>query len=327
MYKLPLLALLLLVTNNSYANKSIKVRAEAAKKMQFYQEITLPAECFSSEGKNYYAYSDGIVEILPENKKNTFKKGELILAIDKSITESKKSSAEADFKYASLNLERDATLLKKNIISQTDFEKTKIAYYTAKQNLAEASKLFDRNIIYAPYDCNISSSNLLEGEMIKNGDFLLSVTKNNDKIIRFQIPQNYKIKDNSIKAEVINNKDTYAIENLSISKVLSPETKNYQAKGYLLKENNLEHNSFVTVNLKYNFHNSLGIPEKAVIKSDGVSKIYVVENGKAKLTTIETGDRNSDVIEVISSEITDSSIIITEGTQKLKDQDEIEIIK
>lgn len=328
MYKLHLLALLLLFSNISYAkNKGIIVKAEQAQKLQFFQEITLPAECLNVEGKNYFAYSDGIVEIIPENNKRVFKKGELILAIDKAIIESQKSQTEADYKYASYNLERDSTLLKKNIISQSDFEKTKIAYYTTQKNLAEATKLFERNIIYAPYDCNISSTNLVKGEVVKNGDFLLSVTKNNDKIIRFQIPQNYKINENSIKAEVTNNNNLYKLENISISQYLAPNSRNYDGKGYILGENNLEHNSFVTVNIKYNFHPSIGIPEKAVIKSDGESKIYIASEDKAKLCSIKTGNRTNNMIEVTSDNITENSIVITEGIQKLSDGTEIEIIK
>ncbi len=308
------------------ASNSILVKTASPVKKEFYKEITIPAECVNIDSKDYFAITDGIVDFVPESTKKDFKKGEIILSIDKSISESQKAHAEADFKQASLTLKRDKSLFQKNIISSTQLEKAEISYHIAKSKLAEAKKLYEHKNIVAPFDGEISAIRYNKGEHVKAGEFLFNITsKNSTKLLRFSIPKIYKINEKEVTGHVTNDGENYKLEQISISKSLSKDFSTYNATSIVKNDNNLEHNSYIAVKLQYDNHKAIGIPEASVIKSDGKNKIFILEGDKAKLIEVTLGDRNGSLIEVISNNISEEIKIITEGIQKISDGQLVEI--
>ena len=326
MYNILFFIIIILFTQPAVANDVVFVKTSIPIKKEFYKEITIIAECVNIDSKDYFATTDGIVDSVPERAKKDFKKGEVILSIDKSISASQKALAEADFKQATLTFKNFTSLFQKNIISRTQLEKAEIAYHLAKSKLEEAKKLYEHKIIHAPFDGEISAIQYNKGERVKTEEFLFSITSNNPKkLLRFSIPKIYKINEKDVSGYVTNGGKNYKLEEISISKSLSKDFSNYSATSIVKNDNNLEHNSYIAVKLQYDTHEAISIPEASVIKSDGKNKVFILEGDKAKLIEVTLGDRNEGLIEVTSNNLSREIQIITEGIQKIADGQLVEV--
>lgn len=314
---------------NKENNNGVAVKIQKPKPKTLFKTLSLPAECYNKSGKNYFALSDGFIDNVPGSKVE-FKKGGLILSYDYEIAKSNLENAESDYISAKSSFNRDKNLLNRKVISKEQYENSKVRYLASKSRFKEAEKLAAHKIIYAPFDCKISSAKFQIGEKIKAGDFLLTIYKGDDKFIKFVIPQSYNIDPKSSEVFAIDNDVRYKLSNIDISKHLSEDKLGFYTSAELNDvKNNLIHNSIIQVQINYNMHEGLTVPESSIISNSKGANLFIVDENSnvVKKLNIELGDRSNDnEIEIISSKIDKNSIIVTEGIQKLSDGAKVKII-
>jgi hypothetical protein len=70
---------------------------------------------------------------------------------------------------------------------------------------------------------------------------------------------------------------------------------------------------------------ALTVPREAIVGSMREPKIYVVENGVARLKNITIGAENGTSVEVISG-VSSSDTIVTTGQNNLRDGQEVKVV-
>ncbi len=323
-----LLFLLFALCSEAYSNPNVtKVKVMTPVQKVFTKKLTLPAECKALNSKDFVAQSSGIVEYIADHKKS-FSKGELILAIDKSLSESLGDKASSEFKAATLSFQRDKQLFSKKIISDEKLEHSKVEYFSAKTRFEETMKQLDSKLIYAPFNGEVSVIKYKLGDKVNQGDFLLNIVSGSEKFINFSIPASYRVSAQNSTIQAISNGNVYNGNKLNISSNLSEDKNGFPASFIVDSENKLEHNSFISVLLRYDAHNSIGIPESCIFINDGKHYIYVIDNNlKANKLEVKTGDRDDNYIEILSDQINEHTKIVSEGIQKLQDGQKVEIIE
>ncbi|MDX2049974.1 MAG: efflux RND transporter periplasmic adaptor subunit [Rickettsiaceae bacterium] len=297
----------------------VEVRAKHPKLMEFYKVLYTIGHCSATTSKDYFAESDGIVSYAADSK-HMFKKGELILAIDKDLSESQKKLAESDFRFAELNFDRDQKLFEKNVIAEEKFEQTKIRYYDSKAKLASTLKAIEGKMIYAPFDGIISAIKLKKGDNVKKDDFLVNIVNGDKKLIKFNVAEGYNLQNTNLHGIISVGSDTYNLENIRISSNLSADGSSYNAIAEINAPNQLIHNSIVNITIKYDIHNNLGIDQSAIFMINGKNMVYLVDYASsAKAVEINVGATLGDQVEISSPNILDSTLIVTEGIQKISD--------
>lgn len=326
MKKLYTLIVILLYGFCSYSYP-IKVKTSQVIIKDFSKEIVVPAECKSYYSRDYIASASGIIDFIEENK-SYFKKGDLIIAIDKELSQSTKDEAYSNYKSNQISYERDKTLYSKKIISEEKLEQSKLQFFSAKAKLEIAKKDFENKIIYAPFDGEVSIAKFKVGDGVSSGDFLFNITSGDKKFISFTIPEKYKINQNDFKAMVSYDGKDYDVTSVKISKTISNDKMGYIGTGLIEKDNELEHNSYVSLKIRYSKHSALAIPEGALVIKDGKNSIYILgKDNKVKLVPLELGDRNDGFIEIRSKNIDLDQKFVTEGIQKLSDGQEVKVIE
>lgn len=329
---------LLVLNNLAYASSNkVKVKAASSQDRIFFKEFTVPGECKILMSKDYVADSSGVVDFVLRTKDDV-KKGALVLAIDKKLSEAHTNQSYLEYESARSSYERDKTLLDKKIITQDKFERTKVQYHAAKSKYEESLKSNDSRMIYAPFDGIVSAIKFKEGETVKTGDFLFSIVSGNQKFIRFEIPQIYDVKKENLKAKIktkieannmeARNIEEIEIENIEISNHLSEHKTGYVSTAKILKPNNIKHNSFVRISIEFDIHNGIGVPESAIFMQDGKHHIFIVdENNESRLMVVKVGDRNHGFIEILSGKLKLGDKVVIEGIQKIEDGQKIEIVE
>jgi membrane fusion protein (multidrug efflux system) len=216
---------------------------------------------------------------------------------------------------------RQKKLLDINAISKEEYEiainKTKTL--NIDKELLEVQ--LRKTVITAPFNGKIGLKNISEGAYITPATVIGTLVQTNPVKIDFTIPEKYsqlikrgqKItfqRDGSPQnyTAIVIAIDPKVDENLRTLRIRSRATNN---GGDLLP------GMFVRVNLNLGTEQSIMIPTDAVVPILDGKKVYVMRNGKATDTMIQTGLRNERSIQVINGlQIGDS--VITSGLITLK---------
>jgi HlyD family secretion protein len=220
----------------------------------------------------------GEIIALPIKEGQVVKKGDLLVKINPDLytsglnrsvanlssTKSGLTQADASFKEAKANYDRNKTLFDKGIISKSDWDKSvatfevakaskQSAYYnvqSASATVNEARDNLGRTIIYAPADGTISVLNVELGERVLGtqqmaGTEILRVANLNNMEVEVDVNENdiVKIKvGNEAKVEV----DAYlkkqfkgivtSISNSASSTLTADQVTNFKVKVRILKE-------------------------------------------------------------------------------------------
>lgn len=215
---------------------------------------------------------------LPVKEGQVVKKGDLLVKINPDIytsglnrtvsnyagTKAGLTQADASYKEAQANFERNKTLYEKGIISKADWDKAianfevakankQSAYYnvqSANASVVEAKDNLGRTIIYAPADGTISVLNVELGEKILGtqqmaGTELLRVANLNNMEVEVDVNENDIVKIN-IGDETKIQVDAYlkkefkgvvtSISNSAVTSTTADQVTNFKVKVRILKE-------------------------------------------------------------------------------------------
>lgn len=230
--------------------------------------------------------------------------------------------SKVDYERTQRNLEQ----AKRN--SEFDIEAAGIAVEMAQNDVAMLKLNLENTRLKSPISGIISASNLSVGENISPGMAAFSVI-NIDKIYFESGVSEQEL--NNIK---VGNEVNIMIESLAmfelkgtiekISPTFDEKSKTYPFKVIIENKDNLvKAGMFATSEFIIEKKNqSLAIPKKSVFIENDKSYVYIVENGFAVRTEIETGYEELDYIEVISG-LDDQSVIIIEGIDKISNNDKV----
>ncbi|HLF53308.1 efflux RND transporter periplasmic adaptor subunit [Flavobacterium sp.] len=275
-----IIALLVLSKTGVIGNKKEGTEVEIAK----VDEITI-VETVSATGKiqpevevKISSEVSGEIISLPVKEGQVVKKGDLLVKINPDLytsgfnrsvsnlsgTKAGLSQADASFKEAKSNYDRNKTLFEKGIISRSDWDKAiasfevakaskQSAYYNVQSAAAtvnEAKDNLGRTTIYAPADGTISMLNVELGERVlgtqqMTGTEILRVANLNNMEVEVDVNENDIVKINvgdSAKVEV----DAYlkkefkgivtSISNSASSALTADQVTNFKVKIRILKE-------------------------------------------------------------------------------------------
>ncbi|MEN9336071.1 MAG: Macrolide export protein MacA [Bacteroidota bacterium] len=215
---------------------------------------------------------------LPVKEGQVVKKGDLLVKINPDIytsglnrtvsnyagTKAGLTQADASFKEAQANFERNKTLFEKGIISKADWDKAianfevakankQTAYYNVKSanaSVVEAKDNLGRTIIYAPADGTISVLNVELGEKILGtqqmaGTELLRVANLNNMEVEVDVNENDIVKINigdetNIQVDAYLKKEfkgiVTSISNSATTSTTADQVTNFKVKVRILKE-------------------------------------------------------------------------------------------
>lgn len=288
---------------------------------EFYEKFTAIGQCKSENSKTYYAKTAGTIDSIAVIQGKDVSAGDVLITIDADIAEVTKSKAEAVFESAKTTYDRDISLLEKKIISSEVSNKSKVALETARADLVAARNKYEDMVITAPYDGHVGVVSARIGDDIKVGDYLFSLVAKGEKTIFVELPEimHSKIDENSgiyvldsegarIQGQVVA-VSSYVNDNGTITAKLAfpPSSK-------------LVHGSYVEVEMIFDQHKALAVPEKVLLKNGQGNFVYKIsEESKAKQVYITTGTRTDKMIEVISDELQVGDLIVLNGLTKIYD--------
>lgn len=267
----------------------------------------------------------GVVKKLRANIGDYVQAGQVIAEIDDAELRAKLNQnlaavnkARADYDYAKLNMERQASLLEQNYISRQTYDLAENAFKIADAQLkqaeanAEVAKVqLSYTSIYALTSGVIASVSTQEGETVMAG-LAAPTFVNIIDLTRLEV-QVY-VDETDIGKILIGQEATFTVDTYSDTDfkgnvtaiypkaVIQDNVVNYivvveiiDFKDKILRP---EMTATVTIHLETR-KNVIAIPSKAIIRERGERFVTVLENGTAVSRKIKTGWYNSSFTEVV----------------------------
>lgn len=322
----------LMASAKSFAQPPESVSSVVVKQEQWEESLTAIGSVAAVQGVTVAPEVPGTVTEIAFDPGTVVAKGDLLVRLDTSLEVAQLRALEAQADLARVNAERERTLRKQELISQSELD---TAEATLKQNQADADAtraLIEKKTIRAPFAGRLGIRQVNLGQYLDAGKPIVSLQSLTPIFVNFSLPQQDLAQLRTGMAVRLTTDacpgKTFEGQLSTINPDLDPTTRSVSLQARL--ENSaqlLRPGMFARVEvLLSESHDELVIPLTAVLSEPFGDSVYVIEpeagvSGKPELAVrqqfIRTGRTRGDFVTVVSG-LKAGERIVNAGLFKLR---------
>ncbi|MBU0482555.1 MAG: efflux RND transporter periplasmic adaptor subunit [Proteobacteria bacterium] len=271
----------------------------------------------------------GTIEKLPVDLGSTVKKGDLLLRLSAGEISARAAQAEAQLEQARRNLEREKRLLEKEASTPETVKSMEDGFRVAEAAYREAQTMFGYTTITAPFDGVISGKNIQIGDLATPGTPLLVIENNRKLQVVASVPEELalqiKIGDRlPVRGATAAPDKTGVVSEIAPSS--DPQTRTTTVKLKIEDISGLRPGQYVRIVLPGVSVNAYLVPAMAISRYGQMERLFVVENNRAILRLIRTGERVGSQVEILSGIVAGEQVVL-HGSNQLVDRQPVEIVQ
>jgi membrane fusion protein (multidrug efflux system) len=285
------------------------------------------------QGVTVTAELTGKVVWLAFNPGTVVKAGDLLVKQDTSSEEAQLRATEATVALAKLNLERLTKLLADNSISQSQYDNAEAQYKQAAAQADSIRAVIAKKTIHAPFAGRLGIRLVNLGEVLKEGQPIVSLQSLDPIYVNFLLPQQQlaqvqrglavRVTTDTLAGQAIAGKVT------AINPEVDAATRNIRIQATIGNpEERLRPGMFVNVAVVLpGQDNVLAIPATAVLYAPYSDSVFVVEEKKNEKTGqalkvvrqqfARLGEKRGDFVSVLSG-LKEGEVVVSTGVFKLR---------
>lgn len=293
---------------------------------------------------------DGIIQQIYVNEGQFVRKGQSLFKINDAELQvellkvnANLKQTQADISIAEVELKQVKSLYEKKFVAGNELElvKAKLSSARAKYAFADAERKavlqkISFTTIKAPFDGILDIIPHKDGSLVNNGTLLTTLSQLDEVYAYFSIPENQYFEllsqDKLGKQQKIELTLPNGIAYKFSGALRSAESEIDRATGSIRykvlfpnPDHLIKHGTSGKLTISEVQNNAMMIPQKATFSIQDKTYIFKVDkNNRVKMTNIEVGTALKDSY-LVESGLKKGDLIIYEGTQSLKDGDEIKI--
>jgi membrane fusion protein (multidrug efflux system) len=307
----------------------LSVTAIVVTSKDFSNGISLSGSIEANENVEIRSEVSGIVEKISFSEGTNVSKGQVLLKVNDIELRAQLSQAITRQKLASENERRAKLLLKKEAISQEEYDIANAEFRSLKSQTQLIQAQIAKTTIRAPFSGKIGLRNISPGTYVTPTTIITKLVSSNQVKISFSIPEKYasEIENNaSILFTIPNNPQKFSAKIYAIEPEIETATRTLKIRAIADNSNGkLLPGTFATIELSLkNIKDAIVIPTEAVVPIQDGKVVYIANNGKAKEVKIETLARTSKDV-VVTSGIKSGDTLLTSGVMSLKDEADIKV--
>lgn len=295
------------------------------------------------EGKIDHKTEKGgtIAKILKRNG-DTVKKGELVMKLTDSFTESTYFSAKANYassesayKIARNNYIKFKNLYEKELISHLEYVNYENAYVnakgmyeSAKANYENAKNDYDKLFRKADIDGVVGNLFGKEGNEISAEEVIFTVVDDSvmESYVGFPAEWLNQIKVGGVvEVEVPAVGKTIEGKILEINPIAEADTKKFKIKiGIENNDRVVKDGMYAYATVPVGEVNVLATKDSAIFIRELISYVYKIEDGRVRRTEVKTGATNLPYTALLSDTIKEGDVIVVDGIFGLEEGDKVQ---
>jgi RND family efflux transporter MFP subunit len=258
--------------------------------------------------------------------------GATIVEVDDELKKAAYATAEVNYEKAKKDLERYESLIKDSSVSDTQLEGARLTFKAVEAQYIVARRQYNDTKIKTPIAGIVSARPVDVGTMIQDKNMVANVVDISKLKVKLNLSEQdaFRIKVGD-KVDVTT--DVYPGVTFE-GKVSTISSKADDAHTYPIEvvlanssKNPLKAGMFGRVSLiSVKDHESVTIPRQALVGSTKKPRLYVVENGIARLRDIVVGSQVGTNLEVLSG-LKEAETIVLSGQNNLKDSVAVTVLK
>jgi membrane fusion protein (multidrug efflux system) len=307
----------------------VMVDAIVVSETNFANKIEISGSIEANENVEIRSEVSGIVDKIYFTEGTNVSKGQVLLKINDIELRAQLSQAMTKQGLAAENERRANLLLKKEAISQEEYDIASAEYRSLRAQTQLIQAQIAKTTIKAPFSGKIGLRNISPGTYVTPTTLITKLVSANQLKISFSIPEKYasEVKNNTpIQFTIPNNSEKYTAKIYAIEPEIETATRTLKIKAIAENPNGkLLAGTFATIELSLeNINGAIQIPSEAVVPVQDGKVVFIANNGKAKEVKIETIARtDKDVI--VTQGIKSGDTILTSGVMSLKDEADIKV--
>lgn len=288
----------------------------------FANELSVTGSIEANEQVQIRSQVSGIINGIFFKEGSWVNKGEVLLKIDDAELKAQLLQAQTKQNLARENERRASLLLKKEAISQEEYEvaQSDLKAMSAQTQLIQAQ--LAKTTVRAPFSGKIGLRSVSAGEYLSPTTIVTNLVNTDPVKITFAVPEKYagQVKVNTeLNFTVSGSSQRHKAKVYAIEPSIDAATRTLQLKATAKNADGaLLPGSFANITLPLNtIPDAILIPTEAVIPIQNGKKVFITEGGKAKEAFIETSARTDKYV-LVTSGLQKGDTVLTTGVMSLK---------
>ena len=250
------------------------------------------------------------------NEGDKLSKGSFLIKLDDELLELQLENALINLESQKNDDARNANLLKDNIITGVQYEKTKLALRSAEAQVKQMKRQLQNSSIKAPFAGIVTKKMVDLGSFIGMGTPVLELTVISSLKLNISVPERDVLKfkkgqNVTVFADVYQNIPFKG----KVTSIAVKADASHNFKIEITTPNSLKNPLMAGMYGSVKLENStaieaLSIPRKALIGSTKKPQVFLVKNGKAIRTNFTAGTSDAEFIEIVDGLSKNDQIII-----------------
>lgn len=263
----------------------------------------------------------GNVITLPVDLGTKVKRGDLLAELSAAEISAQVQQAKAQLEQAKRNLAREESLLKKNAATPETVKSLEDSLRIADAAHRATLAMLDFTKITAPFTGIITRKLVSVGDLATPGKPLLHIEEENNLQVLTDIPEAMILKINKgdrLKVFIPSVKLSIEGTVAEVSPTADPSSRTSPIKLRIPNNPQLRSGQFARVTLAMAQAETLVVPSSALVPFGQMERVFVVDNGQAKLRLVRSGARSGGNIEILSG-LTEGETVAITGNGNLQD--------
>lgn len=296
----------------------------------FESFITLQGNVDTRQNILIFPEYQGVLTTVNVKEGQQVSKGQLLAKIDDGGLSSQLAQLETQYELAKTTYERQQRLWDQKIGSEIQLLQAKTNMESTQSSVKQLRSQLEKTTIRAPFSGVIDAIITEQGQVVgPGGQALMRLVSLSDMYVKASVPESYTqsvAKGTPVKVN-LNSIDTIVNGEISnVGSYINPTNRTFQVEVKIPNvQRKVKPNMMASLQINnYSKENAIAIPANAIQESaTGEKYVYVLneiedQNAIVVRTQIETGRKNSGLIEILSG-LSDRDIIVKEGALTLKD--------
>ena len=304
-------------------NSKNKLQVAAEKPPVMVEVIIAGAEGIASNLEvNGSVLSNEMVELRPEiSGRLTYlnipdgasvKAGTILAKVNDADLQAQLEQQKIQLDLAIKTEKRLSNLLKVNGVNQADYDVALSQVNTYQANIKVLNAQIDKTVIRAPFNGELGLRVVSPGAYV-TPQTLIGTLQQSDKVkIDFTVPETYATiisKGDKVKIQTNTSAESLNAVVSAIEPQINSVTRNIKVRA-MLDGGIIHPGSFVKVLLDQN-RNGIMVPTNAIIPDALSNQVVIVKNQRAVFVNVETGIRNTTMVELTSGVNPGDTIIVS----------------
>jgi membrane fusion protein (multidrug efflux system) len=309
---------------------AMRVNGMVVQGQNFANSLPVTGSIEANEQVEIRSEISGLIKSINFEEGKTVSQGQVLVKIDDAELRAQLIQAQTKQNLASENERRARLLLKKEAISQEEYDVASSEYRSAQAQTQLINAQLSKTVIRAPFSGKIGLRSISAGGFITPEKIIANLVSTDPVKITFSVPEKYsnQVKVNTqLTFTVAGSDKNYTATVYALEPGIDAETRTLQLKARASNaDGSLRPGLFASILLPLTvIHDALLIPTEAVIPIQDGKKVFISENGKAKEVKVETGTRTANDV-LVTNGLKAGDTVLTSGIMALKQDAPVKVV-